>query len=437
MEEVKRTEKIALFVDLENFIGFSDDLGLPFELEPVLKKLTEDVGKVLFRRSFGDLTQALYSIRRQESIRHVRQMLQRNLVQHEDVPYDNAYKNSSDMRLAVETLSIAFTHPEITVFAVISGDRDYIPLFSKLRELGKGVVGISGSEAIVSDRFRDACDAVFYVEDLYKTQTGFLNEIAAKTQAAADFTAIRENYFNLLIRAVTSLNEQGKRTVGGLVNMQLRRMQSDFDPSRAGFETFQAFIAYAREKNVVRAVQQGGDVLITLPGAGNIHTTAAPIVPSSIPSNLTAIYRGFMEAKLRQPMPNSKIRAAVYEAASKQLSYNDGWIRLSDLSHDVNEDLTAKGLNVAQPVVYKLLYTLHRAGCFAVEDAYESYDPRICGAEYPAQEWDDKFVANAIQLMRREMRNTPLIAENLSELFYESRDKADLIENKLMTEVYR
>ncbi len=136
MQDLKGTEKIALFIDIENFIGFSNNLQLPIDLAPVIKKLTE-TGRVLFRRSFGDLSQSLYATGQINRLYHIRQMLQRNLVQHEDVPYDSKYKNSSDIRLVVEALSTAFSYPDITTFAIVSGDRDYIPLFSKLRELGK------------------------------------------------------------------------------------------------------------------------------------------------------------------------------------------------------------------------------------------------------------------------------------------------------------
>ena len=432
MEDNKKSEKVALFIDLENFIGFSQDLRLPFELEPILKKLTETTGKVLFRRSFGDLTQALFAIHRTESIRHVRQMMQRNLVQHEDVLYDNRYKNSSDIRLAVEALSIAFSHPEITTFALVSADRDYIPLFSKLRELGRNVIGFSGNQATVSDRYRDACDAVFYVEDLYKTQTGFLTEIAPQ-QTVVDFETLRPQYLDLLKRAIVSLNGQDRKTVGGIIAVQMRRMQSDFDTSRAGFDSFQEFIHYAKEKGMINCEKQGGDVMVWLPNSnGNgapakIEQTAAP---ENAARDLTAVYRRFMETKLRQPLPTREVRERIYESAHRQINYND-YISLGDLSHDATEDLVEKDFQIEQPVVYKLLYTLHRAGCFAVEDGYDSYDPRILGARFPVETWDEKFVTNALSLMQREMKYTAFIAQNLSELFYESADNAKSIEDKL------
>ncbi len=253
MQELKETEKIALFVDVENFIGFSHDLRLPIDLAPVIKKLTE-TGRVLFRRSFGDLNQSLGATQQINRLNHVRQMLQRNLVQHEDVPYDSKYKNSSDVRLAVEALSIAFNYPDITTFAIVSSDRDYIPLFAKLRELGKSVTGVSGNPATVRERYITACDAIFYVEDLYKAESGSLIEVTGKGDVAEPVSEsfLREQYLDLLVRAVSSLSEQGRKAIGALIVPRMRQMQSDFEVSRAGFPSFKSFVAFAEQRRHTR-----------------------------------------------------------------------------------------------------------------------------------------------------------------------------------------
>lgn len=431
MQELKEAEKIALFVDVENFIGFSHGLRLPLDLAPVIKKLTE-TGRVLFRRSFGDLNQSLGATQQIDRLKHVRQMLQRNLVQHEDVPYDSKYKNSSDIRLAVEALSIAYSHADITTFAIVSSDRDYIPLFVKLRELGKNVTGVSGNPATVRDRYITACDAIFYVEDLYKAESGSLISIPGEANVAEPVAEsyLREQYLDLLVRAVSSLSEQGRKTLGAMIVPMMRQMQSDFDVSRAGFSSFKAFVAFAEQNGSVAVSKQGYDILVTLPLAVSAET---PTDKSVEPTRLGSIeeYRRFVEGKLRVPLPSRESRRRIYETTADVLNDEESGISLSDLSHDVKDKLQTVDVTITQPVVFKVLYSLYRASCFVDESGPSSYDPRILGITYKTETWDEKFIDNTLYLMGEEMKDTPFVPQNLSCLLYENPDGADSIAKKL------
>lgn len=431
MQELKEAEKIALFVDVENFIGFSHSLRLPIDLAPVIKKLTE-TGKILFRRSFGDLNQSLGATQQIDRLKHVRQMLQRNLIQHEDVPYDSKYKNSSDIRLAVEALSIAYSHADITTFAIISSDRDYIPLFVKLRELGKLVTGVSGNPATVRDRFITACDAIFYVEDLYKAESRSLISIPGEADVAEPVSEsfLREQYLDLLVRAVSSLSEQGRKALGALIVPRMRQMQSDFDVGRAGFSSFKAFVAFAEQSGSISVNRQAYDILLTLPAGVSAETTPWS---SSEPTKLgsTENYRRFVEGKLKVPLPSRESRRRIYETTADVLNNEELSISLSDLSHDVKDKLLAVDVTITQPAVFKILYSLYRAGCFAVESGPGSYDPRILGISQKMEAWDEEFIENTLYLMRQEMRDTPFVPKNLSNLFYENGDGADSIAKKL------
>lgn len=431
MQELKEAEKIALFVDVENFIGFSHGLRLPLDLAPVIKKLTE-TGRVLFRRSFGDLSKSLEATDQSNRLNHVRQMLQRNLVQHEDVPYDSKYKNSSDIRLAVEAMGIAFNYPDITTFAIVSSDRDYIPLFAKLRELGKNVTGISGNPATVRDRYITACDAIFYVEDLYKAESGALIDVLRKGDAAEPIAEsyLREQYLDLLVRVVSSLSEQGRKALGAIIVPMMRQMQSDFDVSRAGFSSFKAFVAFAEQNGSVAVSRQGFDILLTLPVA--ISAEAATDTPvESIKLGSIEEYRRFVEGKLRVPLPSRESRRRIYETAADVLNDEELSVSLSDLSHDVNDRLQTVDVTITQPIVFKILYSLYRANCFIVESGPSSFDPKILGMNCKTETWDDKFIENTLYLMGEEMKDTPFVPRNLSSLLYENEDGAESITKKL------
>jgi uncharacterized LabA/DUF88 family protein len=431
MQELKEAEKIALFVDVENFIGYSYDLRLPVDLAPVIKKLTE-TGRVLFRRSFGDLNQSLGATQQFNRLNHVRQMLQRNLVQHEDVPYDSKYKNSSDIRLAVEALSIAFSHPDITTFAIVSSDRDYIPLFAKLREMGKNVTGISGNPTTVKDRFITACDAIFYVEDLYKAESGSLIDVASGGDAAEPLTQsyLREQYLDLLVRAVTSLSEQGRKTIGAVIVPRIRQMQSDFDVGRAGFSSFKEFVAFGEKSGLVSTRPHYFDILVTLSSAGSADPAPKSASEATTPTS-TEDYRRFVEGKLRVPMPSLDLRRKVYKTTAEALNDEEASISLNDLSHDVTDKLVVEDVTITQPAVFKLLYSLYRAGCFSVEHGPSSYDPQILGVIHTTAAWDEKFIDNTLYLMSHEMKHTPFVPKTLSSLFYENEEGADSIAKKL------
>jgi uncharacterized LabA/DUF88 family protein len=430
MQELKEAEKIALFVDVENFIGYSYDLRLPVDLAPVIKKLTE-TGRVLFRRSFGDLNQSLGATQQFNRLNHVRQMLQRNLVQHEDVPYDSKYKNSSDIRLAVEALSIAFSHPDITTFAIVSSDRDYIPLFAKLRELGKNVTGISGNPTTVRDRYITACDAIFYVEDLYKAESGLLIDVPRSGDVAEPVTEsyLREQYLDLLVRAVSSLSEQGRKTIGAVLVPRIRQMQSDFDVGRAGFSSFKEFVAFGEKSGLVSTRWQGFDILVTLSSPVSDEPPSGSSSEATTPVS-TEDYRRFVEGKLRVPMPSLDLRCRVYKTTVEALN-NDTSISLNDLSHDVTDKLLTEDTTITQPAVFKLLYSLYRAGCFIVEHGPRTFDPQILGVSHNMETWDEKFIDNTLYLMSREMKHTPFVPKTLSSLFYENEEGADSIAKKL------
>jgi len=96
-------------------------------------------------------------------------MLQNNLIQHEDVMYQNEYKNSADIRLVIDALEVAHTNNNIDVFAVVAADRDYLPLFYKLSEMGKDVIGIGGNKESTPELYVRACDTFLYLKLMQKS----------------------------------------------------------------------------------------------------------------------------------------------------------------------------------------------------------------------------------------------------------------------------
>ncbi len=464
---MQTNEQIAVFLDIENFIGFSNTLKLPIDLSEILEKLKEE-GRIIIRRSFGDLIKALAAIGQIKESDNVRRMLRDNLFIHEDIAYQNQFKNSADMRLAVEMLYTAFTVPNISKFVVISGDSDYVPLFQKLQEQNKTVIGISGSENSTAVIYRRACDSIYYFEDIMRRTIGEisleengssaipkageslekdlskvrnLQNIAAgttqlspdavsangltSTQTSAqsqifvpaaphDYQSLRDEYANLLVRAVRILNDNGNTSTIQALSVQMRQLQSDFNYERAGFETLQNLVRFAAERNLVAVEQRDKIFTVYLPEAKPLSSQAVS----------TAHYRKHLQDRIKCQLPASHIRKAICEQAFNTISFNidDGGILLRDLSMDVTDELSSKNLNVPQPEVYKYLYSLFRSRCFSFENSdFGDFNPFITGFNAQTDEWDDRFIV--VQTRQLSQENLPIFPQKLSSLFFESEEK--------------
>ena len=78
-------------------------------------------------------------------------------------------KNSADIRLVVDAMDLAWSKPHVDTFVIVSGDSDFSPLVSKLKENGKHVIGL-GMKGSTSDLLRDNCDEFIYYEDLERQE---------------------------------------------------------------------------------------------------------------------------------------------------------------------------------------------------------------------------------------------------------------------------
>ncbi len=127
--------KIAVFVDYDNIeIGVKSTLQRDLEVSLVLESLKER-GDIVAKFAYADWG-------RQEGAK--RQMAENAVQMVQRVPSPRGDKNGADINLALDALEMAFTHPHINAFAIISGDSDFIPLVNKLKEYGKTIFVVGG-----------------------------------------------------------------------------------------------------------------------------------------------------------------------------------------------------------------------------------------------------------------------------------------------------
>ncbi|MBO6935414.1 MAG: NYN domain-containing protein [Deltaproteobacteria bacterium] len=149
---------LAVFCDYENVaIGVRDARYNRFDIDLVLERIL-DKGKVVVKKAYADWD-------RFKSDKRPMHEAAFELIEIPHVSYSG--KNSADIRLVVDALDLCYTKKHVDVFVIISGDSDFSPLVSKLRENNKTVIGL-GVKNSSSDLLIENCDDFIYYDDLVR-----------------------------------------------------------------------------------------------------------------------------------------------------------------------------------------------------------------------------------------------------------------------------
>lgn len=439
----------ALFIDVENLIAGAVSQGLPVELSPTIKNLREK-GRILVRRSFGDIKKVVGAMGRPGLEDHLRRMLLKNLVEIQDVPFVTAEKNTADMALVVDALSLAFTNQQITHFAIISSDRDYIPLLNKLHELNKTVITIVVDRVNVNPMVLEASDLVLYYDMITVPQVASSEtpqpvpapptekkapakpkvEVAASQgPAAEDITmeeGLRKMYYGALAQAIQALERQQRKALGAALFPMIQQLRSDFDPTIIGHKNFKEFIVRAEQDGVVKVHwgDQKADFTLTVPESAKPQPVASVVPVASTMAQdvkrLAQSYRNFFNEKLKVEMPMPEVRRRVLEAAHETFGtmYQSGPFTLDEWKLDVYAKLRMNGHEVDQRVIFKILLSLHYSRCFYCEFGTSKANPVITGRKVPESEWEQRVIANFCRQLKLESAFGSPSPEALAEVFY-------------------
>ncbi|MEZ4830129.1 MAG: NYN domain-containing protein [Bacteroidia bacterium] len=233
---METTANIAVFIDFENFPSGE------FDAKKIITKLKEK-GRILLKKAYADWG-------RFASDKRI--MLENSIDLIELPSHKNKGKNSSDIKLVVDALETAFTKNYIDTFVVVSGDSDYTPLISKLRELNKYVIVI-GHKKNMSALLAGYCDEVHFYSNFVGNVTSSGN--------IAELMPV----FDLLTRSVTALKDTGSNTLGSRVKQYMRQLDSSFDEKKYGFSTLGEFWRKAAAAKIIRFTETpSGDYEISL-----------------------------------------------------------------------------------------------------------------------------------------------------------------------------
>ncbi len=242
--------RIALFMDFENIaLGLRGKKAKTFNVQVVLERLLEK-GRIIVKRAYADWTR--YTDFKRD--------LHEAAIELIEIPTrQQTGKNSADIRLVVDALDLCYTKEHLDTFVVVSGDSDFSPLVSKLKENNKRVIGLGLRES-TSDLLADNCDEFVYYEDL----------IGRKTKAVPEGGRIslkKREAFNLLLDAISALLRENKEILwSSMIKETIKRKKPSFTESAFGFRSFSELLEDAAQNGLIeitRDRRSGGTYVVT------------------------------------------------------------------------------------------------------------------------------------------------------------------------------
>ena len=246
---------MAVFCDFENVaLGVRDAKIDRFDIQPVLERLLLK-GSIVVKKAYCDwdrykgfkaaMHEASFEL---IEIPHVRQ----------------SGKNSADIRLVVDALDLCYTKSHVDTFVIVSGDSDFSPLVSKLRENAKKVIGV-GVKHSTSDLLVANCDEFIFYDDLVRDQQahgkgrhkgdgGAKRQESDERQPKQDSEERKSKAVSFAIETLDALvlerGESGK-IWASVLKSAIKRRRPDFNETRYGFRAFGNLLEEAQSRGLL------------------------------------------------------------------------------------------------------------------------------------------------------------------------------------------
>ncbi len=244
-------QNLALFCDFENIaLGVRDAQYAKFDIHKVVERLLVK-GSIVVKKAYCDW----------ERYKEYKVVMHEAAFELIDIPHvRQSGKNSADIRMVVDALDLCYTKSHVNSFVIISGDSDFSPLVSKLRENAKTVIGV-GVKNSTSDLLMSNCDEFIYYDDLIreeeqkrKSRSGSRSRGTRRKVAKKPKDDKMQEGIDLALETAEALaSERGdaEKLWGSMVKQTLKRRRPGFNESYYGFESFSALLEEARERGQV------------------------------------------------------------------------------------------------------------------------------------------------------------------------------------------
>lgn len=284
--EHERERNLAVFIDLENLaMGFQSQRKIKFDVQKVLERLVEK-GKLIVKKSYADWSRyPNYTAPFHESAIELIEIPKRS----------QTGKNSADIRLVVDAMDLAWSKPHVDTFVIVSGDSDFSPLVSKLKENGKHVIGL-GMKGSTSELLRDNCDEFIYYEDLERQEQ---NEqqlaIDLNSNLPSNLSEKQREVFSLLMEACAALRRENHEVLyASMIKDTMKRKMPSFDESYFGYRSFTHLLEDADNVELVDIERnpKSGTYMVTRVSGEGAKDAARPPQDATKPSGSGGGYRG-------------------------------------------------------------------------------------------------------------------------------------------------
>ena len=283
MAQSHEVTNMALFCDFENIaLGVQDAKYDKFDIGKVLERLLLK-GSIVVKKAYCDWE-------RYKSFKAPMHEASFELI---EIPHvRQSGKNSADIRMVVDALDLCYTKSHVETFVIISGDSDFSPLVSKLRENDKVVIGV-GVKNSTSDLLIANCDEFIFYDDLVREKQkpsprkAPARAPAGNAKAAAKVVTEgtpaptpkgddqrRQEALDLILETIEALvAERGdeEKIWGSMVKQALKRRKPGFNESYYGFRSFNGMLEEAERRGSLRLErdEKSGGYLVRLSSNGD------------------------------------------------------------------------------------------------------------------------------------------------------------------------
>jgi uncharacterized protein (TIGR00288 family) len=263
---------MAVFCDFENVaLGVRDARYARFDIDKVLERLLLK-GSIVVKKAYCDWD-------RYKEFKAAMHEASFELI---EIPHVRmSGKNSADIRMVVDALDLCYTKAHVDTFVIVSGDSDFSPLVSKLRENNKIVIGV-GVKSSTSDLLIANCDEFIYYDDLVRKEeqrrgrrktpakqaSAGSRPVPAATSASepagVDGAASqpsrsteaerRQEAFDLVLKTIEALSDErdeDEKIWGSMIKQAIKRQRPGFNESYHGFRGFSELLEEAQAQKLI------------------------------------------------------------------------------------------------------------------------------------------------------------------------------------------
>jgi len=236
---------LAVFCDFENVaLGVREAKYAQFDMEKVLERLLLK-GSIVVKKAYCDW----------ERYKEFKTTMHAASFELIEIPHvGQSGKNSADIRMVVDALDLCYTKSHVDTFVIVSGDSDFSPLVSKLRENAKTVIGV-GVKNSSSDLLISNCDEFIYYDDLVRQDEQKRRAAKKRREGSPAGEDKKQEAFDLIVETLNALiteRGEGEKIWGSMIKHALKRRKPGFNESYYGFKAFSDLLEEASQKGLVK-----------------------------------------------------------------------------------------------------------------------------------------------------------------------------------------